>query len=653
SRSGDPDPGAAGNRKDPRTDEAGGSQRRELATGRGHDLDGGGAVTSDSTGYNPAAWDLTKFPTRRPGDLALTNGSRIGVVGGGPAGSLFSTFVLRAAKRLDLTLTLDLFEPRDFSAKGPVGCNMCGGIISESLVQALAAEGVNLPATVVKRGIDSYVLHVAEGSARIELPRVEKRIAAVHRGGGPRGSDDADWESLDGFLLGLATAEGARLMRKRVEGLEWKDGLPILLPKGGAPVPYDLVVMAVGVNGTPKLVDPRSLVHRPPDTRRTYITELLVGKDFIRSQLGNSMHVFLLDLPRLEFAALIPKDEYVTAVLLGDDIDPVLVESFLESPEVKRCLPPGFRPAKDRCRCSPRINVRGAEPTFVDRLVYIGDCGVSRLYKDGIGAAYRCAKAAATAVIFEGISAKDFRKTYQPICERLERDNRIGTLMFRVARSQQKSPRARRAILRMVGREQASPNRARRMSTILWDIFTGSAPYGEVLFRALNPLFFTRFIWETIMGMLFGSRRGSATPALEAAANVSSIGKDFPDGSVILREGDIANAMYVIQQGKVEVLQQHDGRDVQLAVLGEGDIFGEMALFEGEERCATIRALGHARLLTIDKATFLRKVHEDPSMAFRMLRKMSRRIRDLNAELVELKAGVAPAAGDKEAHGPS
>ena len=50
----------------------------------------------------------------------------------------------------------------------------------------LAAEGINLPPTVVQRGIDSYVLHMDVGSARIETPMLEKRIAATYRGAGPR-----------------------------------------------------------------------------------------------------------------------------------------------------------------------------------------------------------------------------------------------------------------------------------------------------------------------------------------------------------------------------------------------------------------------------------------------------------------------------------
>ncbi len=48
--------------------------------------------------------------------------------------------------------------------------------------------------------------------------------------------------------------------------------------------------------------------------------------------LGNSMHVFLLTIPRLEFAAIIPKGEFVTVVMLGDELDQELVHAFLQRP---------------------------------------------------------------------------------------------------------------------------------------------------------------------------------------------------------------------------------------------------------------------------------------------------------------------------------
>ena len=77
--------------------------------------------------------------------IALEDGSRVGVIGGGPAGSLFAQFLLSFAERMELDLSVDIYEPRDFTKPGPAGCNMCGGIVSESLVQALAIEG-NHPA---------------------------------------------------------------------------------------------------------------------------------------------------------------------------------------------------------------------------------------------------------------------------------------------------------------------------------------------------------------------------------------------------------------------------------------------------------------------------------------------------------------------------
>lgn len=118
-----------------------------------------------------------------------------------------------------------------------------------------------------------------------------------------------------------------------------------------------------------------------------------------------------------------------------------------------------------------------------------------------------------------------------------------------------------------------------------------------------------------------------------------ALGKVYRDGEVIVHQGEAGDCMYVIQTGQIEVFQEKEGKEVRLAVLGEGDFFGEMALFEREVRSATVRALGDVRVLTLDKRTFLRRVHEDPSLAFRILQKMSYRIRELDAEIVRLKTG--------------
>ena len=116
----------------------------------------------------------------------------------------------------------------------------------------------------------------------------------------------------------------------------------------------------------------------------------------------------------------------------------------------------------------------------------------------------------------------------------------------------------------------------------------------------------------------------------------SELGKLYQDGELIVRQGEQGNCMYVLQKGEVEVLLRDGDKELCLAVLGEGDFFGEMGLFEQEVRSASVRARGDVRALTVDKKTFLRKVHEDPSLAFNMLQRMSHRVRELNAALIRL-----------------
>lgn len=115
-------------------------------------------------------------------------------------------------------------------------------------------------------------------------------------------------------------------------------------------------------------------------------------------------------------------------------------------------------------------------------------------------------------------------------------------------------------------------------------------------------------------------------------------GKDYADREVICQQGEPGDRMFVIQVGRVEVVVREEaGAEVVLGELTVGDVFGEMAIFDHQPRSATVRAKGKAKVLTLDKRAFLRRVHDDPSLAFRILEKMSVRIRNLDAELARLK----------------
>ncbi len=115
------------------------------------------------------------------------------------------------------------------------------------------------------------------------------------------------------------------------------------------------------------------------------------------------------------------------------------------------------------------------------------------------------------------------------------------------------------------------------------------------------------------------------------------LGRAYSAGECVVRQGEEGDSMFVVLQGTVEVVREEGGKEHVLSELKAGDFFGEMALFSRERRSATVRAKGEARLLTVDRRGFLKSVHEDPSMAFRILEKMSQRVRSLNAEVSRLR----------------
>jgi flavin-dependent dehydrogenase len=435
-------------------------------------------------------------------EAVLTQGSRVAVIGGGPAGSLFAHFLLSLASRVDLDVAVDIYEPRDFAHPGPIGCNMCGGLMSETLVQNLAADGVFLDRSVIQRGLDSYVLHTDVGSVRIAAPHEEVRIGAVHRGSGPRDAQRGRWASLDHYFLTNAVERGARVIQARVDEITRRDGRPVIRARGGEPVTYDLAVVATGVNTSLlKAFEGLGIGYERPQVTKTLIREYNLGSDVIDKSLGTSMHVFLLDIPRLEFAALIPKGDYVTMCMLGDDIDTGVGDAFATSPEVRSVMPPGWEPTMPACQCLPRMNVRGVDRPYADRVVFIGDSGVTRLYKDGIGSAYRTAKAAATTAVFHGISERAFHDHFLPLCLSIRSDNRIGRFAFLLTRVAQRLRPLRRAILTIARDEQRAG--ANRLSAVLWDMFSGSAPYSEILRRMGDPRLIVDWL-RVLPGALFG-----------------------------------------------------------------------------------------------------------------------------------------------------
>ena len=115
------------------------------------------------------------------------------------------------------------------------------------------------------------------------------------------------------------------------------------------------------------------------------------------------------------------------------------------------------------------------------------------------------------------------------------------------------------------------------------------------------------------------------------------LGREYSPGETICREGELGDCMYVVQSGEVVVSRRVGDGESVVARLGPGEVFGELAAMSRQPRPATVRALGNVRVLALDRRAALLRLHQDPSLALRILQQMSERIRRLDETLPETR----------------
>ena len=133
---------------------------------------------------------------------------------------------------------------------------------------------------------------------------------------------------------------------------------------------------------------------------------------------------------------------------------------------------------------------------------------------------------------------------------------------------------------------------------------------------------------------VFKSTGSGATPAPRKASVYTQV--EHSAGNYVFREGELGREMYIIQEGQVEITKRAGGEERQLAVLDKGDFFGEMALLEDLPRAGSARAVSHVRLVQINGSTFDQMLRDNPEIAVRMMRKLSRRLRETDQQLRDL-----------------
>ena len=118
---------------------------------------------------------------------------------------------------------------------------------------------------------------------------------------------------------------------------------------------------------------------------------------------------------------------------------------------------------------------------------------------------------------------------------------------------------------------------------------------------------------------------------------------EFSAGEDVFREGDLGTEMYIVHEGVIEILKRTGDEEKVLATLEKGDFFGEMAILEDLPRTASARAVSAAKVLMINGSTFDQMLRATPEVAVRMMRKLSRRLRETDRLLHQALGSPGPA----------
>ena len=424
--------------------------------------------------------------------LTLANGSKIAVIGAGPAGTFFADLAIHMAQERGLDISVVLFDGKDFTQRGPKGCNLCAGVISETLETRLKERGIALPEEKVQRKINGYYLQGRTGGILLTHPLNKSRITTVFRGNGPRLSREKGNVSFDDHLLEHVRRRGAKVIRRLVKRVELpqdpEDPVKIIygIGKEESTFEADLVVGAFGLSMyMMKKIQNLNFGYRPPHTVRARNVEIRLNRGFIQETFGGNIFTYNMSTIRKMFVAcLIPKKDYMTVNMIGRrDVKEEELAHFLDFLVVHKKLPKDWSSSDNVCTCTPRIAIRSAKKPFTDRLVIIGDASCSRYYKNGIESAFVTSKLAAETAFNLGISESAFKAGYYSRIKKIiVKDNFYGRILIKINDLATGNAFLSEVMLN-VAREKAN-----KMRDVLWNTYTGNIPYKAILLKFINPV---------------------------------------------------------------------------------------------------------------------------------------------------------------------
>lgn len=400
-------------------------------------------------------------------NLRLVDGSKVAVIGGGPAGTSCAIKLLKEAEKKGLKLKVIIFESKDFN----VHYNQCVGVLSPPVEEIFEKFlGIGFPTELIKREINGYNVYT-DGGERIELKSgigtyATRRIL------------------FDRFMLETAKKHGAEVINSRVTDIEFYNGEEVRIYSEGRFMRVDAVVGSFGLDeGTAELFERSSRksfkYKRPSKALDTVITKIHIDKEIIENKLMSMIHAFLLNnFRKIEFGAITPKGDHIIINIAGRNVTSLEMDIFLNQDVIRGIL--GEIDVSQLDYFKGRYPIKPAKGIVGDRFVAVGDAtGWIRPYKGkGINVAILTGAKAAEVMINSGISRDDLM-SYVKTFEDFQRDYIYGKIFRTLLLFSLRTGFIREIV--------TIKNMPEKLRDAIYMAVSGEGSYYEILKKILSP----------------------------------------------------------------------------------------------------------------------------------------------------------------------
>jgi flavin-dependent dehydrogenase len=467
--------------------------------------------------------------------MRLQHGSKVVVLGGGPAGALFAIHLLRQSQQAGIHITVTIIDKKAVQPSGTLpfklrGCNYCAGIISPRLHDALDKSGIPLPEKLICEEFSHIWIHGLWKNFPLKLPPGQ-RMYSLFRGSLPRDRRDRT-TGLDGFLLNQARTRGATVITGEAIDIRYaSSGKPCVTVATASRreigIESDFLAIATGIPSFKDSIPEENSLLRalrrinpgftPPRIRPALIFELKPGRAYLKKYMNKEIYFIVSGSKKLslDHISLVPKGDYLTVAMVGDRIDNAsfpedtqkIIHEFLSLSHCRAILPhitPHNTPVA--CSCTPFMVTAPARGAICDRMAVVGDAMGSRLYRDGIFSAFVGAEALAKTIIQGGVDKKSLSNGYAQVTKWLKVDSHYAERVIGCIQTVLKSPFLSRILYQTFATEMKNKSHDQRpLGQALLELGSGGTDYVHVykkLVRIPVLLSILRGAVKTIRNML-------------------------------------------------------------------------------------------------------------------------------------------------------